>query len=1040
MLNTNMIIMKRRLLCLSALILLCAQVTFAQLKVVGQVLDESSEPLVGASVRVKGTSAGTPTDVDGNFALTVEQGATLEVSYLGYNTREVKAITQRKMRIILKSDDNQLDGVVVVGVLMKKSDLTGAVSHVDANVLAEKPVTNISEALQGRVAGLYVTKGVTPSDDGSLKIRGTNTINSGSSPIYVVDGLVMDNQFGFYNAINVNDVESIEVLKDASATALYGSRGANGVIVVTTKKAKRGTGQVTYDGWVSFSTMGHRPKTMTAQQTFDLRAEAYMNGYAYNHPKASAEQLKDYWDKTIMGSKTIFSEEEMATYRSGKSYDWLKQVTKTGMEHNHSMSFSKASDSSSLYVSLGYSGLDGVVKGTEQDKYYGRVNAESSIKPWLKIGTNTSYTYMKDKIPSGAVYNHALQKSNPLIDYAPYMSDATRYKPYYLFTYWRVHDSGDNNNNFNPFNSMDIQTDRERYHFTSSSYVNINPLKGLNLRSTLAVNRAEQSWNQFIPNTIQEAARYYGGDNYATQQRFAETQWQWDNTLSYDTQIKERHNLNAFVGTSSSRYAYRVLKGSGRRFAGNELGYNVLQASADTKTRGIESDYETSSLMSFVGRVNYNYDYRYFLTLTGRYDGSSKFAVGHRWGFMPSFSLAWDVTNEKFFPQQDVLSRLKVRTGYGVVGNQDIDNYLYATLYLPQQSNGEAYYDTDGRRGTPNLTWEKQKQTNVGLDVGFFKNRVSLSLDYYYIKNSNLLMSHSLATTSGYTYTTENIGELTNKGFEATLRAAVISTEEFQWNISANISLDRNKVTKLYGGVDHILNGTNRQGNIFIGESLSNVYAYKSGGIANENNRELWENKNFNGRTVGLGDLFVLDISGPNGKPDGVIDAYDRYIYGNTDPKAYGGFSTDFSWKGFTVNAVFNYSLGGHRISSYYEGLVSSVGESYASPDLLDRWSTTNTNARFPRVMAGTEGYSKFQAGETDHYIQSSSYLRLGTLTLAYNMPQHWLKSVNMKSVRLYFTASNLFTITGYKGFDPEQGDYNYPPTRSYTIGLNFSF
>lgn len=1032
--------MKSKLLCMFALMMLGAQTTFAQSKVTGQVLDESSEPLVGASVKVKGSATGVPTDIDGNFTLGVAPGATLEVSYLGYVTREVKVAPNGRMRIILKSDDNQLDGVVVVGVLMKKSDLTGAVSHVDSKVLTEKPVTNINEALQGRVAGLSVTKGISPSDDASLKVRGTNTINSGSSPIYVVDGLVMDNQFGFYNSINVNDVESIEVLKDASATALYGSRGANGVIVVTTKKAKKGQGQVTYDGWVSFSTMGHRPKTMTAQQTFDLRAEAYLNGYAYNHPDASAEQLKSFYDTNIMGTNTYFSDEEFAGYRSGKTYDWLKQVTKTGVEHNHSVSFSRAGDDTSVYVSLGYSGLDGVVKGTEQNKYYGRVNAEASIKPWLKVGTNTSYTYVKDEMPSGSVYDLALTRSNPLIDYSPYKDDATRYDAYYLFTYWRVHDNGDNNNNFNPFNSMDIQTDRERYHFTSSNYININPLKGLNIRSTLAVNRAEQSWNQFIPNNIQEAARFYGGDNYATQQRFAETQWQWDNTVSYDTQISEKHNINAFVGTSSSRYAYRVLKGSGRRFAGNELGYNLLQASADTNTRGIESDYQTNSLLSFVGRANYNYDYRYFLTLTGRYDGSSKFAAGHRWGFMPSFSVAWDVTNEKFFPKDMPLSRLKVRAGYGVVGNQNISNYLYATLYSPQQSNGQAYYGTDGRRGTPNLTWEKQKQTNVGLDLGFFDNRVTLALDYFYIKNSNLLMSHSLATTSGYTYTTENIGELTNKGFELTLNATPIMTKDFQWNISANLSLDRNKVTKLYGGVDYILNGTDRQGNIFIGESLSNIYTYKSGGIANESNRDQWENIDFNGRTVGLGDLFALDISGPDGKPDGVVDSYDRYIYGNTDPKAYGGFSTDLTWRGITLNAVFNYSVGGHRISSYYEGLISSVGESYASPDLLDRWTPSNTGAYLPRVMAGTEGYSKFQAGETDRYIQNSSFLRLSTLTLAYNLPQTWLKRVSMKSARLYFTASNLFTLTGYKGFDPELGDYSYPPTRSFTVGLNFSF
>lgn len=500
------------------------------------------------------------------------------------------------------------------------------------------------------------------------------------------------------------------------------------------------------------------------------------------------------------------------------------------------------------------------------------------------------------------------------------------------------------------------------------------------------------------------------------------------------------HNISAFLGTSASRYVYKVLKGGGKRYASNDLGWNVLGSSADRENRELESDYQTSSLLSYVGRINYNYDYRYFFTFTGRYDGSSKFAKGNRWGFMPSFSVAWDVTNEKFFPQHSFLSRLKVRAGYGVVGNQDISNYQYLTLYYPQQSNGEAFYGTDGRRGTPGITWEKQKQTNIGLDLGFFKNRLNITADLYFITNSNLLMSHSLPKTSGYSYTVENIGELENKGFEMTINATPILTKDFQWNISANLSLDRNKVTKLYGGVTEILNGTDRQGNIFIGESLSNIYTYKSGGIANEDNRELWEGIDYNGRTVGLGDLFVLDISGPDGEPDGVIDQNDRYVYGNTDPKFYGGFSTDFTWKGLTLNAVFNYSVGGHRISSYYESLISSVGLGYASPDLKDHWTEDNTDAYFPRVLTNTEGYNRFGAGETDRYIQSTSYLRLATLTLAYNLPEKWLKHVFMKSARVYFTASNLFTLTGYKGFDPELGDYNYPPTRSYTIGLNFSF
>ncbi len=1031
--------MKRKLLSLLVLMFIGVQAALAQNDVTGQVVDENSEPLIGASVKVKGSSVGAPTDLDGNFTLKAEPGATLVVSYIGYETREVKVPASGKMKIILENDANQLDGVVVVGVLMKKSDLTGAVSHVDSEVLTQKPVTNINEALQGRVAGVNITRGITPSDDSSIKIRGTNTINSGSSPIYVVDGLVMDNQFGFYNSINVNDVESIEVLKDASATALYGSRGANGVIVITTKKGRKGEGTVSYDGWVSFSTMGHRPETMSAQETFDLRAEAFMNGYIYNNPNSTAAERQAYWDDVIMGSNTVFSDEEFAGYRSGKTYDWLDQVTKTGVEHNHSVSFSKGTDNSSIYLSLGYSGLDGVVKGTEQDKYYGRINAETYIKPWLKIGTNTSYTYVKDDMTDGSVYNMALERSNPLIDYAPYKDDATRHNEDYLTLYWRVR-SEENNNYYNPFNSMEIQTERERYHFTSANYININPIKGLNIRSTFAINHAEQSWNQFIPSGIQESIRHKSGDAYATQQRFGDTQWQWDNTISYDTQIKEVHNISAFLGTSASRYVYKVLKGGGKRYASNDLGWNVLGSSADRENRELESDYQTSSLLSYVGRINYNYDYRYFFTFTGRYDGSSKFAKGNRWGFMPSFSVAWDVTNEKFFPQHSFLSRLKVRAGYGVVGNQDISNYQYLTLYYPQQSNGEAFYGTDGRRGTPGITWEKQKQTNIGLDLGFFKNRLNITADLYFITNSNLLMSHSLPKTSGYSYTVENIGELENKGFEMTINATPILTKDFQWNISANLSLDRNKVTKLYGGVTEILNGTDRQGNIFIGESLSNIYTYKSGGIANEDNRELWEGIDYNGRTVGLGDLFVLDISGPDGKPDGVIDQNDRYVYGNTDPKFYGGFSTDFTWKGLTLNAVFNYSVGGHRISSYYESLISSVGLGYASPDLKDHWTDDNTDAYFPRVLTNTEGYNRFGAGETDRYIQSTSYLRLATLTLAYNLPEKWLKHVFMKSARVYFTASNLFTLTGYKGFDPELGDYNYPPTRSYTIGLNFSF
>lgn len=1028
--------MKTKLLSLVLFGLFCIQSTFAQVAVSGEVLDENAEPLPGATVIVKGTSTAVSTDIDGQFNIQAKQGQTLVVSYVGYQTAETVVPASGKVTIHLKESATSLDEVVVVGVSMKKSDLTGAVSRVDADVLTEKPVTTINDALAGRVAGVSVGKATSPSNDSSIKIRGTNTINSGSSPIYVVDGLVMSNDFGFFNSININDVESIQILKDASATALYGSRGANGVIVVTTKKGKKDTGEVSYDGWVSFSTMGHRPETMNASQLFDLRVESFANGYMYNNPTADRNA---YIQNTLLNSNIAFEDREFATHNAGKSYDWLDQVTRTGIQQNHNIAFSKATDATSVYISLGISDLDGIMKGTEQQRYSGRVNASADITPWLSVGTNTSYTYQRDEMTDGSVYNQARNNGNPLLDYGPYKDDATRFNTENLTLFWRVQ-SEETNNNFNPFNSLDITTDRSRYHLTSSNYLNINPIPGLNIRSTFAVNRGEQSWNQFIPTGIQQSNRLHSEEAYATQQRFGETQWQWDNTVSYDRTFNNTHRVNAFFGTSTSRKIYSDFKGEGQRFASNDLGYHGLFSAADAENRRIYNSYSSNSLMSYVARANYSYDYRYFVTLTGRWDGSSKFADGHRWGFFPSFSLAWDVTNEKFFPKTWWIDQIKLRGGYGVVGNQDISDFMYATLYTPSAHNGVASYGTDGRRGTPEITWEKQKQTNIGIDLSFFNRRLNISMDGFFINNSNLLMQHNLPNTSGYTYTVENIGELQNRGFELTIDATPVTTRDFTWNISANLGLDRNKVTKLYGDVDEILSG-GRTGNIFIGESLSNIYSLKAGGIANESNRSQWDGIDYSGRTIGLGDLYALDISGPDGVPDGIVDSYDRAIYGNTDPKFYGGFSTDLTWKGLSLNAVFSYSVGGHRVSDYYESLISSIGESNASTDLLDRWTPENTGAFFPRRMRNADGYSAYGAGETDRYIQSTSFLRLSTLSLSYNFPKRILNKIRMNNLRLYFTASNVFTITKYKGYDPEYGDGDgyFPTERTYTIGLSFS-
>lgn len=1007
-------------------------------KVTGVVLDEQDQPLPGATVSVKGTKAGAVTDIEGQFTIEGQPGQVLVVSYVGFQPYETKIPANGNVTVILKEMSSALDEVVVVGVSMKKSDLTGSVSRVDADVLTEKPVTNINDAIAGRVAGVSIGKASSPSDDSSIKIRGTNTINSGSAPIYVVDGLVMGNDFGFYNSINVNDVESIQILKDASATALYGSRGANGVILVTTKKGKKGNGEVTYDGWVSFSRMGHRPETMNAQEIFDLRTQSFANGYMFNNPAADRQA---YINDVLMGSNIAFENREFETYRAGKSYDWLKQVTRTGIQHNHTLAFSKATDGVNFYMSLGINQLEGIMKGTDQNRYSGRINASANITKWLQVGTNTSFTYQKDNMTSGNVYNQARQNGNPLLNYEPFMNDETRHNTENLTLFWRAQ-SGETNNNFNPFNSLEIVTDRSRYHLTSSNFININPIEGLNIRSTFAINHGEQSWNQFVPTGIQESYRNYSGDAYATQQRFNETQWQWDNTISYDKTFNYVHRVNAFFGTSTSRKTYSDLQGEGRKFASNDLGYHGLFGASVPDERKIYNSCVANSLMSYVVRGNYSYDARYYATFTGRWDGSSKFAQGHRWGFFPSFSLAWDITNEHFFPKLPQINQIKLRGGYGVVGNQDIGDFMYATLYSPPApSNTTPSYGTDGRRGTPDITWEKQKQTNIALDMSFFNRQLNVTVEGYFINNSNLLLSHSLPNTSGYIYTVENVGELQNRGMDLTIEATPIRNQDWTWNISANLGFDRNKVTKLYGNVDRIL-GSWRWDNTFVGESLSNIYTLKAGGIANEWNRSEWEGIDYNGRTIGLGDLYALDISGPDGKPDGVVDSYDRHIYGKLDPKFYGGFSTDITWRGLSLNAVFNYSVGGHKISEYYEGLISSVGESHASVDLLNNtWTPENTSAYFPRRMRNATGYSAYGAGDTDRYIQNSSFLRLSTLSLSYSFPKRILDKIRFNNLRLYFTASNVFCATKYKGYDPEYGDGSgyFPAERTYTIGLSFS-
>ncbi|WP_184548062.1 TonB-dependent receptor [Mucilaginibacter sp. FT3.2] len=1008
-----------------------------QAPITGNVVDDRGLPAPGVTVTIKGTKTGTITDVNGNFSLNVSPGTTLLVTAIGFEPKEVIA-TAEPMKITMIVSNNSLAEIVVVGATFKKGDLTGAVSNVDAKTLQERPVTNVNDALQGRVAGVFIGGGSKPSDDAVIKIRGTNTINSGSTPIYVVDGLIMENNLGGFNSINMNDVASVSILKDASATALYGSRGANGVVVITTKKGKKtsGDGTITYDGWAGFSNFAKMPATMNAQQLFDLRVDAYANGYIKDNPDANRQ---NYVDNTLLKTNLAFSQQEFDTNNSGKSYDWLKAISQTGYQQNHALSFAGGTEKGSFYLSLGYAGTKGLIQDVNQNKYTGRFNADYLVKKWLKVGTNTGYTRTDDDLADDDVYNQALN-ANPLLNYDPYRAADTRYTANYLTIYYRA--LGQNsNNNFNPFNALDITRKQNRNRLVTSNFINVNPIPGLDIRSTFSVDYGQQSYSTFTPNNIQEAIRNYNGDARAKAERWNDLYWQWDNTATYTKTFNSKHRISALLGTSASKRTSDYTLAQGDRFASNDLLYYDLGGAAAQDKTTIGSNFYAYSIFSVIARFTYSYDDKYFLTATARDDGSSRFAQGHQYGIFPSASVRWDVTKEDFLKEQKIFNQLSLRVGYGVVGNQDITNYAFQTLYGSKVNNNNALLANDGLKGNPDLTWEKQKQANLGLDMAFLNSRLSVTADAFYINNDNLLLDRGLALTTGYSHQLQNIGRVNNKGVDLSLSGQVIKSADWNWTLSGNVSFAKNTVKQLYGNATTIYStsGDSRENNLFIGQSLHNIYTLRSGGIAQESNRAEWQGLNYNGKTVGLGDLFAQDVSGPNGVKDGIVNQYDRQVVGNEDPKYYGGFSTDLSYKGFALNAVFVYSHGAKKISGYYEGLINSVGSSMASTDLLNRWTPTNTNTNIPRVIDNTS-YNRYNPSDLDYAIQNASYLRLSALTLGYNLPQKLLSSWHASRVRLYATGSNLFCITKYKGLDPETGDYGYPPVRTFVLGVNFGF
>ena len=971
-----------------------AQSQFGNLS--GTVTDESGMPLVGVSVVIKGTNKGVATDFDGKYSLTdVPKGAVLQFSLVGYQTTDVKA-NNSQLNIKLAEATQNLDEVVVVGYgTQKKGDVTTAITSVKTKDLEQRPVISAAQAIQGRAAGIQVVQpNGAPGAGLAVRIRGNTSISASNDPLYVVDGIPVQD----ISSIAPNDIESMQVLKDASSAAIYGSRAANGVVLITTKQGKRNEPKVSVNTYIGVSEIAKKIPSLNTQQYYELM----------NETKAVATAtLVGLTDKT----------------------DWYKETFRAGFTQNTQLSVSNASDNTKYYLSAGHTKEDGIIRSSFFERYNVRLNLEAKMRQWLTFETNLSYAdYESNGIISGLGANRAgvvLSVINTP-HYAPIWSEKTGEEGWYYYDFKGANLS-------HPVENISRRADNllKNNRFVGSGSAIVQLMKGLRYKSTLAIDRLSSKENRFTDPKLTS----YGRRNYgeAADIRKNNTLLTFDNILTFDKTFS-KHNLSLLGGTSFTN----AKMDASEMYATHFLTSDIKTLNAANKIgQGSITNAEEWSMMSYLGRLSYNYDSKYLLTANFRADGSSKLAPGKRWGYFPSVSVGWRLSRESFLSNIEWLSELKLRGGWGQTGNQaGISSYAYLQRYkIARQNwwgngaNANAMITlTPNSFSNPNLTWETTTQSNIGLDVALFKNRLAFAIDAYIKNTTNLLMEVPLPATSPVPSIYRNEGEMTNKGIEFSVDSRNL-TGELEWNTNFNISLNRNKLNKL---------------------SLQKVYYYASTSEAtSEQVVRITEGQPL-GKFWGLisegvdpqtGDIKYKDLNG-----DGRITVSDKTYIGDPNPDFTFGFTNDFSYKNFTLSVFFQGSYGNDiynasRIET--EGMYDGKNQSTA---VLNRWKKIGDITDIPRAVKGTDNIKA-----SSRWVEDGSYLRLKTLTLAYNLPTQALEQYGIRKVQPYLTAQNLWTLTNYKGFDPEVNEGlsgptmgidwgTYPQTKSFIFGLNIEF
>lgn len=990
----------------------------------GKVTDSTGLPLPGVSVSIVGTTNGTITDANGNYSLPgVSSGATIRYSFVGMKTQDIVVGKQMAINVVLQEESIGLDEVVAVGYgTVKKSDLTGAVAKVTSEDLnLGGSVSNAAQALQGRSAGVQVVQNSkAPGGSISIRIRGSNSISSTNEPLYVVDGFPTSNG----TDINPNDIESMEILKDASATAIYGARGANGVILITTKRGKTGENRISYNG--SYG-------TQRIINPFDM-----LNGKEY---MLMANALYKEIDGQENQENAVYTQSQL---QSTTNTNWVKEASRLGQIQDHNIQFKGGSDKTQVMTSLGYYNQDGVLKNTNFSRISGHINVDQKVNDFIKAGA----TVMAQRVNSNVQeYSGNILNSNVILGILtydptvlPYNADGTYGRP--------PGGRGDN-----PLaNLLERQNDIVRDKLNGKVYFELQPIKDLVIRTNGGTEIVHSFKGTYLPRST-----YQGGiDNgVAGTYDFTSNHNLFDAYVNYSKKLADVHSLQLMAGYSYEKNSSEYRQMSAKGFSTDLYTYNNMSA-ASTIT-GKWSYKGENILISYFGRANYSYKDKYLLTVTLRQDGSSRFGAEQRWGSFPSGAFAWRMFEEPFVKDLGVFSNLKFRLGYGRTGNDQMGNYQRFALVSSTHLTFDGSSNESGThlsQTTPEnqaLKWETTEQYNSGLDMGFFNNRLSVTFDAYYKKTIDLLIQKSLPSYSGFYSGQSNVGSIENRGFEIELNSNNIDKGDFTWSTQLNLASNRNKVTDLGGGTDIYLTSSKPMGNVSeeqfavirVGESLGSLFGYVYDGVLQKGETYAPE------PNAKPGDPKFKDISGPNGTPDGKITSADRQIIGHASPKLIFGLTNTFKYKNFDLSIFLHGSIGNEVLNMTRMNLEWS-----RTTDALNRWTSTNTNTDIPR---NGFYYSKYGGYINSHFIENASFLRCKNVTLGYTIPY---KNKVFQSCRVYVLAENLFTLTKYTGWDPEVDtkgyeaggsgqtanagaglDFNaYPSMRSFTFGLNITF